>query len=108
MANARPHLQMRQRKRWDLLFRSRSRNRTIRRRNAAEPSEWHCGFYPGRPGRRYGTSPSFEAARTALEAAWREHLPKRSEADFQAWCDHEAWTAEKYRRFDRHERLPSD
>jgi hypothetical protein len=26
------------------------------------------------------------------------------DADFQAWRDQEAWTAEKYRRFDRGER----
>ena len=44
----------------------------------------------------------------AFEAAWRDFLPKRSEADFQAWRDQEAWTAEKYRRFDRHERMPPD
>ena len=47
-----------------------------------------------------------EAARVAFEAAWRDFLPKRSEADFQAWRDQEAWTAEKYRRFARHERMP--
>jgi hypothetical protein len=29
-------------------------------------------------------------------------------ADFQAWRDQDAWTAEKYRRFDRHERMPPD
>ena len=62
---------------------------------AAEPGE-----------QRYGTSASFEAARVAFEAAWRDFLPKRSEADFKAWRDQEAWTAEKYRRFDRHERMP--
>jgi len=30
------------------------------------------------------------------------------EADFQAWRDQQAWTAEKYRRFDRGERMPPD
>jgi hypothetical protein len=30
-----------------------------------------------------------------------------TEADFQAWRDQEAWTAEKYRRFDRRERMPA-
>ena len=48
--------------------------------------------------------PSFEAARAAFEAAWRDYLPRRSEADFQEWRDQDAWTAEKYRRFDRGER----
>jgi hypothetical protein len=30
-------------------------------------------------------------------------LSNRTEAYFQAWRDQEAWTAEKYRRFDRGE-----
>jgi hypothetical protein len=78
--------------------------------NTAEPWEWHCGFYPGgRPGeQRYGRAASFEAARAAFEAAWREYLPERSESDFQEWRDQEAWTVEKYRRFDRHELMPAD
>jgi hypothetical protein len=76
--------------------------------NTAEPWEWHCGFYPGgRPGdQRYGRVANFEAARAAFEAAWREYLPKCSEADFQEWRDQEAWTVQKYRRFDRHDRPP--
>jgi hypothetical protein len=75
--------------------------------NTSEPWEWHCGFYPGsNPGElRYGHAASFEAARAAFEAAWSDYLPKRTEADFQEWRDQEAWTAEKYRRFDRHERI---
>jgi hypothetical protein len=76
--------------------------------NSAEPWEWHCGFYPGsEPGDdRHGTAADFEAAREAFEAAWRDFLPKRSEADFKAWREEAAWTVEKYRRFDRHERMP--
>jgi Ni/Co efflux regulator RcnB len=35
-------------------------------------------------------------------------LSKRTEADFQAWRDNRDWTAEKYRRFDRGERMPHD
>ena len=57
---------------------------------------------------RYGDAANFEAARAAFEAAWREYLPRRSEANFEEWRDPEAWTAEKYRRFDRHERMPSN
>jgi hypothetical protein len=38
----------------------------------------------------------------------REYLPLRSEADFEEWRHQEAWTAEKYRRFDRGERMPPD
>src|SRR5262249_17464135 len=30
----------------------------------------------------------FEAARAAFEAAWQDYLPKRTEADFQAWREH--------------------
>jgi hypothetical protein len=41
--------------------------------------QWCCGFYPGgKPGDdRHGTAASFEVARAAFEAAWREYLPKR-------------------------------
>ena len=57
---------------------------------------------------RGGTAGTFDQARAAFEAAWRVYLPKRSEADFQAWRDQQAWTKEKYRRFDRGERMPPD
>jgi hypothetical protein len=78
--------------------------------NTTEPWEWYCGFYPGcGPGEhRYGHAANLNAARATFEAAWNELLPTRTEADFQAWRDQEAWTAEKYRRFDRGERMPSD
>jgi hypothetical protein len=68
-----------------------------------DPWEWCCGFYPGsRPGEcRSGTAATFDDARADFESAWRVFLSKRTEADFQAWRDQEAWTAEKYRRFDR-------
>jgi hypothetical protein len=77
--------------------------------NTAEPWEWHCGFYPGsNPGdQRYGRAATFEAARAAFEAAWREYLPLRSEADFQAWRDQEAWTERKYAMWERGEWMPS-
>jgi hypothetical protein len=48
--------------------------------------QWRCGFYSGS----------------------RPFVAKRTEADFQAWREHQAWTAEKYRRFDRGERMPPD
>src|SRR5262245_61667449 len=51
---------------------------------------------------------TFDQPRTAFETVWRVFLSKRTEADFQAWRDHQAWTAEKYRRFDRGERMPHD
>jgi hypothetical protein len=68
--------------------------------------KWHVGFYPG--DHRNGTAASFHAARAAFEAAWLDYLPKRSEADFEEWRDHQAFTAEKYRCFDRGERTSPD
>ena len=48
--------------------------------------------------RRTGTSATFYQARADFKAAWREYLPKRTEADFQEWRDQRERTAEKYRR----------
>jgi hypothetical protein len=79
-------------------------------RSGAPPSsdQWFfvCGFYPGsNPGdERHGTAATFEAARAAFEAAWREYLPKRTAADFEEWRQDAAWHAAKYARFDRGER----
>src|SRR5450759_4060852 len=48
-------------------------------RSGAPPSsdqwQWCCGFYPGsNPGDdRHGTAATFEAARAAFEAAWRDY-----------------------------------
>jgi hypothetical protein len=71
---------------------------------------WCCGFHPGsRPGEcTSGTAETFDEARSDFEAAWRVFLSNRTEADFQGWRDQEAWTAEKYRRFDRGERMPAN
>ena len=55
-----------------------------------------------------GTAATFDEARADFEKAWTLFLSKRTEADFQAWRDQQAWTAEKYRRFDRGERMPPD
>jgi hypothetical protein len=68
-----------------------------------EPWEWRCGFYPGSsPGEcTSGTAETFDEARADFEAAWKDFLANRTEAHFHAWRDQEAWTAEKYRRFDR-------
>jgi hypothetical protein len=51
---------------------------------------------------------TFDQARADFETTWTVFLANRTEADFQAWQDQEAWTAEKYRRFDRGERMPPD
>jgi hypothetical protein len=75
-----------------------------------EPWEWQCGFYPGaRPGEcTSGTAKTFDQARADFEAAWKVFFSNRTDADLQACRDQEAWTAEKYRRFDRGERMPPD
>jgi hypothetical protein len=74
-----------------------------------EPWSWQCGFYPGsEPGEeRHGTAESFEAARSAFEAAWRVFLPKRTEADFEEYRQHRASTAWKYAMWDAGCKLPT-
>src|ERR1700704_2735725 len=77
----------------------------------ATPSwELRCGFYPGsRPGEcSSGTAATFEKARAGFGRAWEVLLSERTDADFQAWREHRDWTAEKYRRFDRGERMPPE
>lgn len=70
------------------------------------PWQWYCGFYPGsEPNEhRSGVAESFEAARAAFQSAWEAFLPKRKPADFEEWRRQQAWTAEKYARWDRGER----
>jgi hypothetical protein len=76
----------------------------------ADPWGWVCGFYPGsHPGEQTtSTAATVDQARADFEAAWRVFLSRRTEADFQEWRDQRDWTAEKYRRFDRGERMPHD
>jgi hypothetical protein len=75
-------------------------------RSGAPPSsdqwEWLCGFYPGsNPGeQRFGTAANFDAARAAFEVAWRDYLPKRTDADFEEWRQDAAWHTAKYVRWD--------
>jgi hypothetical protein len=71
---------------------------------------WSCGFYPAcHPGEiTNGSAATFDQARADFEAAWKVFLANRTEADFKAWRDQKAWTAEKYRRFDRGKRVPSE
>jgi hypothetical protein len=66
---------------------------------------WHCGFYPGcEPGQATsGSASTFDEARAGFEKDWRQLLSTRTDADFEAWRDQQAWTAEKYHRFDRGE-----
>jgi hypothetical protein len=82
--------------------------RSVGNPNAAPQWQWRCGFYPGsNPGEcTSGTAASFDQARIDFEKAWQVFSVKRTEADYQAWRDQRDWTAEKYRRFDRGERMP--
>jgi hypothetical protein len=93
-----------------------------RRRNPEAPDErWHVYYGDVRVGTiaiRTGIPPhedpwgctaaTFDQARADFEQAWQVFLSKRTDADFQKWRDQRDWTAEKYRRFDRGERMPSD
>src|SRR6266478_6728952 len=84
---------------------------TISRRTGVpfdeDPWGWACGFYPGsHPGEcTSGAAANFEQARADFEAAWQVFLSKRTMANFRVWRDQQDWTAEKYRRFDRGERM---
>jgi hypothetical protein len=84
----------------------------IRSGNPADtdPWGWRCGFYPGSHPREHqsGAAATFDQARADFETAWRVFLSNRTEADFQAWRRQHDWTAEKYRRIDRGERMPHD
>jgi hypothetical protein len=75
-----------------------------------DPWGWNCGFYPGsHPGEcADGTAATFDQARADFEQAWAVFLSNRTDADFQEWRDQRDFTAEKYRRFDRGERMPPD
>ena len=74
------------------------------------PWGWRCGFYPGsEPGEcTSGTAATFDQALADFAQAWQVFSAKRTSADFQAWRDQRDWTTEKYRRFDRGERMPAE
>jgi hypothetical protein len=70
---------------------------------------WTCGFYPlSHRGVAFaGTAETFESARADFEWAWRDYLPKCTEADFLQWREAQAWTDWKYRMLDTRHRLPT-
>jgi hypothetical protein len=70
---------------------------------------WQCGFYPPSHHGRHteDRAETFEQARADFEAAWKEYLPKCTEADFEEYRRQEAWTAWKYAMHDAHLRLPT-
>ncbi|MBR1281618.1 hypothetical protein JQ597_06180 [Bradyrhizobium sp. AUGA SZCCT0177] len=59
---------------------------------------WDCGFYPlSHRGRsRSGYAATFEQARAGFEAAWKDYLPRCTEAHFDEYRRERAWTAWKY------------
>jgi hypothetical protein len=71
--------------------------------------QWSCGFYPGtEPGEyRTGIAEAFDLAQAGFQPAWREMLARRTEADFQAWRDAQAFTAWKYAMWDAGAKLPT-
>ena len=76
---------------------------------ATDPWGWSCGFYPGSHPREHqsGTAATFDQARADFEAAWRVFLSNRTEADFNEYRKHRAWTAWKYAMWDSGCKLPT-
>ena len=71
--------------------------------------QWRCGFYPGsEPGDwTSGTVASFDQARGDFELARPVFLANRTEADFDEYRKHRAWTAWKYAMWDTGCKLPT-
>jgi hypothetical protein len=74
-----------------------------------DPCGWRCGFYPGSYPRECtsGTAATFDQARIDFEEAWRDFLADRTEADFDEYRKHGAWTAWKYAMWDSGCKLPT-
>jgi hypothetical protein len=70
---------------------------------------WCCGFYPmtHRGVHDEGTAASFNHARDAFEAAWKDYLPKCTADDFEEYRRQRAWTAWKYAMFDAGMKMPT-
>jgi hypothetical protein len=66
-----------------------------RKRVNDQPLTWHVHY----AGVRVGVIT--ERSGVAFEAAWRDYLPKRSDADFEEWRQDATWHAAKYARWDR-------
>lgn len=71
---------------------------------------WSVGFTPGmEPGtQRSGVAASFEAARAAFEAAWRELEPALPDSALDEWRRDRDWRAEMAERRARGEKLDSE
>ena len=64
----------------------------------AKQWRWDVGFYPAshRGRSRSGYASTFDQARAGFEAAWKDYLPRCTEADFVEYRRQRAWTAWKY------------
>jgi hypothetical protein len=54
-----------------------------------------------------GAAETFEIPRAEFAAAWKDHLPKCTEANFEEYRRQEAWTAWKYAMHDASLKLPT-
>jgi hypothetical protein len=54
-----------------------------------------------------GTAATFDQARADFEESWRVFLANRTEADFDEYRKHRAWTAWKYAMWDSGCKLPT-
>lgn len=72
---------------------------------------WSVGFFPvdhrGRDWRSGGIAATLERACLGFEAAWRNYLPRCTEADFAENRRQRAATAWKYRMHDTGTRMPT-
>jgi hypothetical protein len=69
---------------------------------------WHCGFYPltHRGIRADGVADTFDQARSEFEVAWRDYLPRCTDADFAEHRYQRAATAWKYSMWDAGCKMP--
>jgi hypothetical protein len=56
--------------------------------------------YPASHRSRSGYTSNFDQARAGFEAAWKDYLPRCTEADFLEYRRQRAWTAWKYAMYD--------
>jgi len=75
-----------------------------------DPGGWNCGLYPGCHPRECtdGTAETFDQTRAEFEQRGECFYQTEPKPIFKPGADERDWTAEKYRRFDRGERMPPD
>jgi len=73
-----------------------------------DPWEWDCGFYPGSHPREHKIPPRPSSKPAPISNAPGQRSYRTGRRPISRRGDQQAWTAEKYRRFDRGERMPPD